>query len=51
MRGATVTVDVPVAPKTCVSVVGFAETVKSCTWTVTVAVLVKPLAVPVTVQV
>jgi hypothetical protein len=51
LTGATVTAEVPLAPTTWVSVVGFAVTVKSWTVTVTIADLVRPLAAPDTVQV
>ena len=49
--GATVIVEVAVAPATTVALVGLAVTVKSFTVTVTVAVRVKDPLVPVTVTV
>jgi hypothetical protein len=51
LTGATVTAEVPEAPTTWVRDAGLAVTVKSCTCTVTIADLVKPLATPDTVQV
>ena len=49
--GATVIVEVAVAPATAVTLVGLAVTVKSVTVTVTVAVWVRDPLVPVTVTV
>jgi hypothetical protein len=51
LTGATVTVEEPEAPTTWVRAAGLAVTVKSWTWTVTIAECTSVPEVPVTVQV